>query len=59
MTVLQVCALTALTVRKHKPESKNPIGAADLNGFLLVTMKVLNSCWKFKARHERVRILIK
>ena len=23
MTVLQVCALTALTVRKHKPEGKN------------------------------------
>ena len=43
ITVQQVCALAALTVRKHKPESKNPIGAADLNGFLLVTMKVLNS----------------
>ena len=23
MTILQVCALTALTVRKHKPEGKN------------------------------------
>ena len=26
----QVCALAALTVRKHKLEGKNPIGAADL-----------------------------
>ena len=25
-----VCALAALTVRKHKLEGKNPIGAADL-----------------------------
>ena len=26
----QVCALAALTVRKHKLEGKNPVGAADL-----------------------------
>ena len=30
ITVQQVCALAALTVRKHKLEDKNPIGAADL-----------------------------
>ena len=30
ITVQQVCALAALTVRKHKLEGKNPIGAADL-----------------------------
>ena len=30
VTVQQVCALAALTVRKHKLEGKNPIGAADL-----------------------------
>ena len=30
ITVQQVCALAALTVRKHKREGKNPIGAADL-----------------------------
>ena len=36
-----VCALAALTVRKHKLEGKNPIGAADLEWFLLVTMKIL------------------
>ena len=30
VTVQLVCALAALTVRKHKPEGKNPIGAADL-----------------------------
>ena len=29
VTVQQVCALAALTVRKHKLEGKNPIGAAD------------------------------
>ena len=36
-----VCALAVLTVRKHKLEGKNPIGAADLEWFLLVTMKIL------------------
>ena len=41
ITVQQVCALAALTVRKHKLEGKNPIGAADLEWFLLVTMKIL------------------
>ena len=30
VTVQQVCALAALTVRKHKPEGEYPIGAADL-----------------------------
>ena len=30
VTVQQVCALAALTVRKHRLEGKNPIGAADL-----------------------------
>ena len=30
ITVQQVCALAALTVRKHKLEGKNPIGATDL-----------------------------
>ena len=30
VTVQQVCALATLTVRKHKLEGKNPIGAADL-----------------------------
>ena len=30
ITVQQVCALAALTVRKHKREGKNPIGKADL-----------------------------
>ena len=30
ITVQQVCALAALTVRKHKREGKNPIGEADL-----------------------------
>ena len=30
ITVQQVCALAALTVRKHRLEGKNPIGAADL-----------------------------
>ena len=38
----QVCALAALTVRKHKLEGKNPIGAAELEWILPVTMKVLN-----------------
>ena len=37
-----VCALAVLTVRKHKLEGKNPIGAADLEWILPVTMKVLN-----------------
>ena len=41
VTVQQVCALAALTVRKHNLEDKNPIGAADLEWFLLVTMKIL------------------
>lgn len=27
--IQQVCAFPALTVRKHEPESKNPIGEAD------------------------------
>jgi len=30
VTVQQVCALAALTVRKHKLEGKKTIGAADL-----------------------------
>ena len=30
VTIQQVCALAALTVRKHLPEGKNPIGEADL-----------------------------
>ena len=30
VTVQQVCALAVLTVRKHKLEGRNPIGAADL-----------------------------
>ena len=30
ITVQQVCALAALTVRKLRLEGKNPIGAADL-----------------------------
>ena len=30
MTVQQVCALAALTVRKHRLECKNPIIKADL-----------------------------
>ena len=30
VTVQEVCALAALTVRKHKLEGKNLIGAADL-----------------------------
>ena len=30
VTVQQVCALAALTVRKHNLEGKNPIGTADL-----------------------------
>ena len=30
ITVQQVCALAALTVRKHNLEDNNPIGAADL-----------------------------
>ena len=30
VTVQQVCAFTALTVRKIRLEGKNPIGAADL-----------------------------
>ena len=29
ITVQQVCALDALTVRKQKQEGKHPIGAAD------------------------------
>ena len=29
ITVQQVCALAALTVRKHRLEGKNPIGVAD------------------------------
>ena len=34
-----VCALAVLTVRKHKLEGKNPIGAADLE-------------WIFACNHE-------
>ena len=30
VTVQQVCALAALTVRKHRLEGKNPISEADL-----------------------------
>ena len=30
VTVQEVCALAALTVIKHRFESKNPIGEADL-----------------------------
>ena len=30
VTVPQICALAAQTVRKHNLEDKNPIGAADL-----------------------------
>lgn len=30
MTVQQVCALAALTIRNHELEGKNPIGATDL-----------------------------
>ena len=30
ITVQQVCALAALTVRKHRLEGKNPISEADL-----------------------------
>ena len=30
VTIQQVCAFTALTVRKHWLEGKNPIGVADL-----------------------------
>ena len=30
VTVQQVCALAALTVRKHRQEGKNPISEADL-----------------------------
>ncbi len=30
VTVQQVCALAALTVRKHRLEDKNPISEADL-----------------------------
>ena len=33
----------ALTVRKHGPAGKNPIAVGNLNGFLRVTVKVLNS----------------
>ena len=42
VTVQQVCAFTALTVRKLGLEGKNPIGIADLE-FLRVTVRVLNS----------------
>ena len=30
ITVQQVCALAALTIRNHELEGKNPIGATDL-----------------------------
>ena len=35
--------MTALTVRKHRMAGKNPIAAGNFHGFLLVTVKVLNS----------------
>ena len=43
ITVQQVCALAALTIRKHRLEGKNPVSEADLEQILRVTMKVLNS----------------
>ena len=30
VTVQQVCALVALTIRKHRLEGKNPVSEADL-----------------------------
>ena len=30
VTVQQVCALAALTIRKHRLEGKNPVSEADL-----------------------------
>ena len=42
VTVQQVCALAALTVRKHKPEGKNPIGIADLEWIL--ALRSTGSC---------------
>ena len=62
VTVQSVCAFTALTVRKHGFEGKNPIGAADLEwifacnlpcirreapGEVPVGVKVLNSYENF------------
>ena len=43
VTVQQVCAFTALTVRKLGLEGKNPIGIADLEWILRVTVRILNS----------------
>lgn len=43
VTIQQVCALTALTVRKHSWKTKIPSAKLIWNGFLHVTTKVLNS----------------
>jgi len=44
VTVQQVCALAALTVRKHKLEGKKTIGAADLE-------------WIFACNYEGTELL--
>ncbi|MDO5417464.1 MAG: hypothetical protein Q4F29_09715 [Lachnospiraceae bacterium] len=51
VTVQQVCALAALTVRKRGIAGKNPIDEVDFHGFLLVTVKVLNS-YEYKKKQR-------
>ena len=43
ITVQQVCALAALTVRKLRLEGKNPIGAADSEWIFARNCRGLNS----------------
>ena len=43
VTVQQVCAFTALTVRKRSGSRHKSITKVILHGFVLVTMRVLNS----------------